>query len=337
MRLPKRTCVPFLKISSPTPTFGRLDSSCCVMLLEYYVVNIVKTIRIAPGHYVAAISGGVDSMVLLDILHNMPGVTVTVAHFDHGIRPDSRADRMLVETAAKRYGTPFAYGEGNLGIETSEDTARKARYEFLRTVQKKAKAEGIITAHHMDDVIETATHNLFRGTGRKGMSSLKSVDGILRPLLHLPKQHLVDYALANKLQWHEDSTNLDMRIRRNYIRRQVLPRVRELSPDKFEELQQITRRQADLNHAIDNELRTILHIQPSTSSLRRYDVAMLPHAVARELVGEWLRANGKREFDRKHLEKVTVAVKTARAKSVLVLDKNYRIEFSQKTATLINL
>ncbi len=300
-------------------------------------MNIVKTIRIAPGHYVAAISGGVDSMTLLDILRQIPAVTITVAHFDHGIRPDSRADRLLVAAAAKRYKIPFVYAEGNLGTATSEDTARKARYDFLRSVKKNTKADGIITAHHFDDVLETVTHNLFRGTGRKGMSSLKSIDGIIRPLLHLPKQHLTEYALKNNLLWHEDTTNLDLRIRRNYIRRQVLQRVRELSPEKFEQLKQITRRQADLNHAIDNELRTILHMQPDTASLHRNDVAMLPHAVARELVGEWLRTNGKREFDRRHLEKATIAIKTARPKTMLVLDKNYHIAFSKKTARLINV
>ena len=99
-------------------------------------MDIVKTIRIAPGHYIAAISGGVDSMALLHMLHNLPGVKVTVAHFDHGIRPDSRKDRLLVEKAAHSYGLPFVYDEAALGAGVSENVARKARYEFLRKVQK---------------------------------------------------------------------------------------------------------------------------------------------------------------------------------------------------------
>jgi tRNA(Ile)-lysidine synthase len=300
-------------------------------------MNIVKTIKIAPGHYVAAISGGVDSMALLDMLHDFPKVTVTVAHFDHGIRQESRIDRRLVEKAARNYKMPFVYNEGNLGIGASEDTARKARYEFLRQIQKDTNADGIITAHHMDDVLETAAHNLLRGTGRKGMSSLKSVDGIIRPLIHLPKQHLIDYATANHLKWNEDSTNEDLRFRRNNIRHRILPRIREFAPEKFEELKRITRRQAELNEAIDKRLHTILHVQPSTKTLRRYDVAMLPHAVARELVGEWLRVNGKREFSKKHLEKATTALKTARPDTTLVLDKNFSITFGKKHAKLVTL
>jgi len=275
-------------------------------------------------------------MALLDILRQIPNVTVTVAHFDHGIRADSRHDRLLVEQAARNYGLPFVYHEGNLGPDVSEDIARKARYEFLRKIQKSTKASGIITAHHMDDMMETATHNLLRGTGRKGMSSLKSVDGIVRPLLHLPKKRLIDYATANNLKWHEDSTNQDIRYRRNYIRHRILPRLQELSPEKFEELKHITRRQADLNHAIDNELHTILHVQPGLDKLRRYDVARLPHVVARELVGEWLRTNGKREFDRKHLDKATIAVKVAKPNTTLVLDKKFKIEFGKKHAKLVS-
>lgn len=310
-------------------------------------MNISKTIRLDPGHYVVAVSGGVDSMALLDLLaqigHRAKGkeqskteqpLSFTIAHFDHGIRPNSKADRLLVEKIARGHGLPFVYSEGNLGAGTSEDVARKARYEFLRKVQKDTNADGIITAHHFDDVLETAIHNILRGTGRKGMSSLKSVDGIVRPLLHLPKQHLVDYAKANNLEWNEDFTNQDTNYRRNYIRHRILPKVKQLSPEKFEQLKRITRRQAELNHAIDNHLRTILHLQPSTTVLKRLSVAMLPHAVARELVGEWLRANGKREFDRKLLEKVTMAIKTAQPNTTLVLDKNFKIEFSKKLAKI---
>jgi tRNA(Ile)-lysidine synthase len=309
---------------------------CFTHPVRIIAVNIVKTTRLSKGQYVAAISGGVDSMVLLDILSQLPGVHVTVAHFDHGIRTDSRLDRLHVAQAAKQYKLPFVYGEGNLGENVSEAAARKARYAFLRTIQKQTGAQGIVTAHHMDDVLETATHNILRGTGRRGMSSLKSVDGIIRPLLHLPKQQLIDYATANNLKWREDSTNTDIRYRRNYIRHRILPRIRELSPEKFELLKRITRRQADLNHAIDRELSTILHTQPDTKTLRRYDVTSLPHAVARELVGEWLRNNGKNEFNRKTLEKTTTALKVARPKTTLILDKNYKIEFDKKHAHLVS-
>jgi len=302
-------------------------------------MDIAKTIRLAPGHYVLAVSGGVDSMVLLDILSKLEvrnqKISLTVAHFDHGIRPDSREDRKLIEEITRRYKLPFVYAEGALGEGASEEQARAARYKFLGDVQKNVQARGIITAHHLDDVVETATHNLLRGTGRKGMSSLKSVDGIIRPLLQVPKNHLLTYARDNGLAWREDSTNQDLRYKRNYIRHVILPKLRQSSPEKFHEFRTLIKRQAELNQAIDAALYSILHTQPELQTLRRYDVITLPHNVARELVGEWLRLNGKREFNRRHLERATVALKTAKPNTVLVLDGKYQLVFDTKHARLV--
>lgn len=297
-------------------------------------MDIAKTIRMAPGHYIVAVSGGVDSVVLLDILRKLPDLKLTVAHYDHGIRQDSHLDRILVDKLAKSYNLPFVYDIGQLGEGVSEEKARVARYTFLRKVQKQANASGIITAHHMNDVLETAVHNLMRGTGRRGMSSLRSVDGIYRPLLHLPKQHLIDYANANKLQWREDSTNLDLHYRRNYIRHQLLPRLQTLSPEKYKQLRSIIKRQASLNEAIDIGLRNLLHIQLSQDTLSRYDVITLPHNVARDLVSEWLRQNGKREYSRKNLDAATIAIKVARPGTVLELGKTHQIKFTKKHAHL---
>ena len=92
-------------------------------------MDIVKTLRVPPGKYVVAVSGGVDSMVLLDLLRQLPHAQLTVAHYDHGIREDSREDRLLVQDFA-RVHCSFVYDEGNLGVGVSENDARKARYEF---------------------------------------------------------------------------------------------------------------------------------------------------------------------------------------------------------------
>ena len=113
-----------------------------------------------PGTYVVAVSGGVDSMVLLDLLAKQPDIKLIVAHYDHGIRSDSKLDRELVASSAKKYKIPFVYESGNLGPGTSENQARIARYNFLRKVQKESKADAIVTAHHQDDALETAILNI---------------------------------------------------------------------------------------------------------------------------------------------------------------------------------
>jgi len=300
-------------------------------------MDISKTLRLTPGRYVVAVSGGVDSMALLHMLKDMPDLQLTVAHFDHGIRPDSDQDRRLVQEISYQYKLPFVYKEGKLGAETSEEDARNARYEFLRDIQKQVAAEAIITAHHQDDVIETAIHNLIRGTGRKGMSSLKSTDGIIRPLLHLPKSHLQSYAKEQNLLWREDSTNTDTAYKRNYIRHEIIPKLKSRSPEKYRKLVKLIRRQHELNQAIDNELATLLHMQLSKSALSRKDVIQLPHMVSKELVAAWLRQNGVRTFNQTMLERITIGFKTARPHSVFTIDANTRVFFELSNARLLHM
>jgi tRNA(Ile)-lysidine synthase len=264
-------------------------------------------IQLQPGRYVVAVSGGVDSVVLLDLLHKMPDMQLVVAHYDHGIRPDSDVDRRLVGQLARTYGVPFVYDEGNLGPATSEATARKARYDFLHTVIKQINANSIVTAHHQDDVVETALLQLLRGTGRKGMSSLKSTDIIKRPLLHIPKRELQLYAIEHNLVWREDSTNKDTKYKRNYVRKHLVPK---LTTEQKQQLLQIITEMRELNLKLDEEFANLLHVQPSTHEIYRRYFALLPHDIAAEFMAVWLRKSGIKGFDRKGLHRLVVAAKT---------------------------
>lgn len=256
--------------------------------------------------YVVAVSGGVDSVALLHILHGTPGVQLIVAHYDHGIREDSAADREFVEYLAKLYDVAFAYDEGRLGAGASEAAAREARYAFLRRVKAASGAQAIVTAHHEDDVFETAIINLLRGTGRKGLSSLNSTDELYRPLLTTPKKNLLAYARAHKLQWREDSTNASDDYLRNYVRHHILPKFDDAACDRLRKLIATTR---ETNVQIDQMLAEQLHLQPDYDVLDRHWFIMLPHAVAREIIAAWLRGRGVMDFDKALLERVVIAAK----------------------------
>ncbi|HEY5668034.1 MAG TPA: tRNA lysidine(34) synthetase TilS [Candidatus Saccharimonadales bacterium] len=263
-------------------------------------------IDLRPGKYVVAVSGGVDSMVLLNVLSKQPGLQLVVAHFEHGIRSDSDEDRVLVEREAKRLGLPFVCEHGKLGAGASEAAAREARYGFLRTVQKTNGARAIITAHHQDDLIETAILNMLRGTGRKGLSALADSHDIIRPLLHIPKAEILSYALAHHIVWREDSTNADDAYLRNYIRHTVMPKLGDQGRAQL--LAYIDKAQ-DANPQIDRLLAIDIAAHEHTDGLERHWFIMLPYDVSCEAVAAWLRQQGVRDFDRSTIERLVVQAK----------------------------
>ena len=293
-------------------------------------------IDLQPGRYVVAVSGGVDSVVLLHLLAQRAaresGWRLTVAHFDHGIREDSARDRRHVQALARHYGLPFVYTRAELGKGVSEDVARRARYGFLHSVRQASGAEAVVTAHHQDDLLETVILNLLRGTGRRGLSSLKSTDTIKRPLLNVPKKELLRYAVEQGLTWREDSTNADEKYLRNYIRRRILPRFAE---QDREALLKLSARTGRLNGEIERQETNFLHVQPARGVLDRHAFTMLPHAVAREIMAQWLRANTGVELNRKMLERLVVAAKTGRAGTKIDVAAGHRMQISPTRLALL--
>lgn len=280
------------------------------------------------GKYVVAVSGGVDSMVLLDILHREPGLELIVAHYDHGIRPDSYEDRQLVQKTAQDYGLPFEYEEGKLGTNASEAVARAKRYDFLRRVQEKHQARAIITAHHQDDMLETAILNMLRGTGRKGLSSLASRQGVIRPLLKSTKQEIYDYAKSHQIEWREDITNSDERYLRNYIRHQIMPR---LSAGNRQELLNLLESTAELNINIDQILEGQIK---QADTLNRYWFIMLPFNVSCEVMAAWLRQNNITSFDRPLIERLTVVAKTKSASKIAPINARWQMRSGKQDIRL---
>lgn len=252
-----------------------------------------------PSKYVVAVSGGVDSVVLLNMLVKQKGLQLIVAHYDHGIREDSKKDMEFVQNLANKYGLVFEYAEGHLGKNASEDTARRCRYAFLKKILNKYKADAIITAHHQDDVVETIIINLLRGTRRKGLSSLQNSSILIRPLLTLPKSEIIKYAQKNKLSWCEDSTNSSPDYLRNRVRLNIVPK---FSDNQRQHLLHLQQQSININQEID----TILDKFIDDNILDRHIVILLPHELAKELIAHWLRRNGLSDFNAKLVEKLTI-------------------------------
>ncbi|MBI3983941.1 tRNA lysidine(34) synthetase TilS [Candidatus Microgenomates bacterium] len=225
-----------------------------------------------PGKYIVAVSGGVDSVVLLDLLATHGRYDLCVAHFDHGMRTDSKLDREFVAALAKQYGLRFAYAEGKLGLKATEEQARQARYRYLQQLAQELQAR-IVTAHHQDDVLETAIFNAGRGADRLGLTPLHLNQQVIRPLLKLSKSELVDYAKKQQLKWQEDPTNADVTIARNFIRQRALPQVdRTTLAERIEQLAQLNQ---NLNRRWEDWLSRHTDITDDSMIWRRSDLVSL--------------------------------------------------------------
>lgn len=261
--------------------------------------------------YVLAISGGIDSMALLDLVANDYGGfrrqhfasakwpdDFVVAHFDHGIRGnESHNDAEFVRTTVRqRYGLLVQIGCGELPVGTSEEVARQARYQFLNQVVERWGDEGvatmIVTAHHRDDLLETVAMNLIRGTGWRGLAPM-SQRNVIRPLLGWNKVDIARYALEHNLAWREDQTNYSTKYFRNRLRSALAG----CSETDKQQLANLVLQQINLRKQIDSEVdeyvrRYVTHDDGNNAlCIRRYDLIMLPSEVARQVL--WHITDGK--------------------------------------------
>ncbi len=196
---------------------------------------------------ILAVSGGIDSVVMLHMFRDDPDVIV--AHFDHGIRSNSGDDCVFVERLARSYGHPFFARHAKLGADCSEETARKARYNFLNQLATEQNGQ-IYTAHHRDDLIESVAINILRGTGWRGLAPLNNRE-IARPLLELSKKDIYQYAAEHNLSFRQDQTNSD----ESYLRNRVRFALRGVSDEAKNHLADLATHQRQLATEIDDILR----------------------------------------------------------------------------------
>lgn len=278
-----------------------------------------KIERLVGGTYIVAVSGGVDSVVLLDLISKQANLKLIVAHFDHGIRENSATDSQFVQKLAKSLGLQFELGSAKLGKNASEEQARDARYKFLNKVRDKYQARQIITAHHSDDIVETIIINLIRGTGWRGLSSLRSTKKILRPLLDCTKSDIKEYAKTHNLSWVEDSTNQDLRYLRNEIRQKLITKMNPKQRKQFLELYQSQRSLMDQIDAHTTEINTD----------RRHDLIMWPQEVSIEVLRSQLK------LTRPQARRALMAIKTAKPGTEMEITKEKSLLFTDKTVSTV--
>lgn len=196
---------------------------------------------IRPGDkIVVAASGGLDSVVLLDLLYRLREewqLHLVVAHFNHQLRGrESDADEAFVKSLATPLNLDFHAGRSDVGAESKarkrsiQEVARDLRYGFLDGLRRELKCDSIATAHQADDNAETMLFNFIRGTGVRGLSGIPASREdlhVIRPLLFATRAEIAEYAAARGLAHVEDSSNKKTDYARNFLRLKVMPLLRE--------------------------------------------------------------------------------------------------------------
>ncbi len=251
-----------------------------------------------------AVSGGCDSMTLLDVLHRLSRSTrwrLTVAHFNHLLRGDaSDADEHLVVRTSARLGIPVVTGRGEVKALarrkrlSMEMAARELRHEFLASSARDLGLRKLLVAHHADDQVETFFLRLMRGSGGEGLGGMKPVAPspadpeltVLRPLLRTPRRVLVEYAQARQIAYREDASNASLDAQRNFVRGRLVPLLQQRFPALASVVARTMAVVADEADAVSQRAKEWL------AGSHRAEFERLPIAVQRWTLALQLREHG---------------------------------------------
>ena len=276
-------------------------------LLPRFLAAVADVGRAAPA--VVAVSGGRDSVALLDLLGRSEFKNLAVAHFHHGLRAaPADADAAFVRDLAARCGLPFILGRGDTRArarkmgESLEEAARALRRAFLARAARKHGATTVFLGHHAGDVAETLLFHLARGSGPRGMSALRAcaaLDGtgidLVRPLLGFGPDEIARYAATRGLEFHTDETNASRAHTRNRLRHDVLPALAEAVG--FDPVPPMARAAAILADE-DAWLEELVADDARPHVLSTRALAAMPAARQRRVLRAWLRrcAGGEADF-----------------------------------------
>lgn len=217
---------------------------------EASILDATRAALAGRGRVVLAVSGGMDSMTLLDAGRRVLGSEeIVVATFDHGTGEAATAAAALVESRAGDLALTCVVGRTSRRLR-SEAELRDARWTFLRGVAERAGGP-VVTAHNADDQIETVLMRVMRGAGARGLAGLQAPNGPLRPFVELSRATIAGYARLHRLTWVDDPSNQSRVFFRNRVRHDLLPALRAADPELPEDLITIAERAAAWRRDVD--------------------------------------------------------------------------------------
>jgi len=215
------------------------------MLSDRIKNNLYERCEIKPGsRIVVGVSGGPDSICLLDILSKL-NYEIIVAHLNHNLRPEAATEEKFVKNQTVMRKLKFISNSievrelAKVSGKGIEEMARSARYNFLFKTALERSAAAVVTAHHADDQVETVMMNLIRGAGLDGLTGMDYLAfsefsdkiPLVRPMLDTWRNEIINYCSENQLEYMTDTSNRDIRYKRNRIRHELIPFMEDYNPN----------------------------------------------------------------------------------------------------------
>src|SRR5919106_6049810 len=232
-RVRRNSCGSLIQQTSVIPQACQRVTFTAMDLPDRFRAHL-ESLALPGGRALVAVSGGLDSVVLLDLLHRTAGrsLELVVAHADHGIHPDSASVAERVAAFAGGLGLRCEVTRLELGAGGGGTSPREARYALVFALRERLDAAIVFTAHHADDQAETVLMRALEGSATGGLAGMRAVSGpLVRPLLRFPRVELTRYARERGLPVWVDPANSDPAHLRSWIRCDLLPAIRKRLPD----------------------------------------------------------------------------------------------------------
>lgn len=289
-----------------------------------FLSSVLSSIPHSPAKLCIALSGGLDSCVLLSALlaaQKQLAFTLHAIHVHHGLSPNADAWAEFCVARCQALKVPCQVVHVNvdkkagLGIEAA---ARKARYEALL----QSDADFIVLAHHQDDQAETYLLQLLRGAGVKGLSAMSAIDSkrrLLRPLLSIPRLEIEDYARHANLKWVEDESNQDTHYDRNFIRHALTPLLSQRFPSVQAVLARSANHMAEASSLLDDLATLDAQRCVHDTKVNLLELAKLSEVRAKNLMRWWLAGFGFSLPSKERLDEILQQLLHAKADATIKL------------------
>lgn len=313
--------------------------------MENFVLDYIKKNNLINQNdkVLVAVSGGPDSICLLNILYNLKEklkIEIYVAHVNHLIREEAKGDAEFVKEFCRSKNIEFFYKEYNIKEKAKiekisvEEAGRNARYEFFEEIAPKYSINKIAIGHNENDLVETLIMNILRGTGTQGLKAILNKNGIyIRPLLDISREKIEEYCENNNLKPRIDLTNFENNYTRNKIRNIVIPYLKkEFNPNIVQTLTRLSQIATEEQDFIDMEVekyykKIVINEEIESIKISGKEFSKIHIAIKKRIILYIINKlfGSTKQIEKKHVEDIIKLIDNNIGNKYLTPNKNLKI------------